>query len=207
MAMEIRKLPPLPVLRNLFSADPETGKLYWRKANHHRKKSLEAGGVATNGRRNVHIQGVTYAVSRILYALYTGRDPGANYIDHINGDPSDNRACNLRAVTPSENSMNKRPYGATGYRGVYYAKPLVDGEVRYKVQICRAVGRDENGKHLRKTYDFGYFANLADAIRKAEEAHEEWGSLQFVPEERRYPLKKAPKKVAAPIAAQVEVSL
>ena len=149
------------------------------------------------------MEAVTEAVSSIFYALYPGRDPGSNYIGHINGDPSDNRACNLRAVTPSENSMNKRPYGATGYRGVYYAKPLVDGEVRYKVQLCRAVGRNEEGKPILKTYDFGYFVNLTDAVRTAEEAYEEWGSLQFVPEERRYSLEKAPKKAAV----QVEVSL
>lgn len=45
--------------------------------------------------------------------------------DHINGDTLDNRKCNLRKCTNTENSRNaKRPVtNTTGYKGVYLNKP------------------------------------------------------------------------------------
>lgn len=180
--MFIRRLPPLPELKRLFCADPDAGTLHWKVAGRGRKGvGTEAGAAGFKGRRSVLIAGVSYATSRILWALYTGRDPGSNYIDHINGDPSDNRKCNLRCVTPGENAINKKPYGATGHRGVYYARTLRNGEPRYKVNICRVVDRDQNGKHIRKMYNYGYFTDLNAAIARAAEVHEEWGMLDFIP--------------------------
>jgi len=39
-------------------------------------------------------------------------------IDHINNNRLDNRKCNLREVTDSENAQNKRKRGDDGYIGV-----------------------------------------------------------------------------------------
>jgi hypothetical protein len=43
-------------------------------------------------------------------------------VDHINGDPLDNRRCNLRACTHSQNMMNRdaAPSNSSGYKGVYW---------------------------------------------------------------------------------------
>lgn len=185
----IQRLPPLPELRRLFTADPEAGKLYWREGSRGRRKDAEAGSSAKHGRRSVMINGKHYLVSRVLWALCTGRDPGAQYIDHVNRDSTDDRLCNLRAVTTSENATNKQAYGATGHRGVYLHKPLRDGTPRYVVQICRALGRTDDGRYIRKTYGYGTFANLADAIARAAEVHAEWGMLQFLPTDNN--MKKA----------------
>lgn len=44
-------------------------------------------------------------------------------IDHINGNGLDNRRCNLRSCTRSENLMNqKKTRGSSKYKGVYFYK-------------------------------------------------------------------------------------
>ena len=51
--------------------------------------------------------------------------PAGYLVDHINGDTLDNRLCNLRVCSASQNSMNK-PRGAnntSGYKGVCLHKP------------------------------------------------------------------------------------
>jgi len=43
--------------------------------------------------------------------------------DHINGNGLDNRRCNLRVCTRSQNNMNRRPSGCTSeFKGVYWNK-------------------------------------------------------------------------------------
>ena len=72
---------------------------------------------------------------------YAGRNPNAKLVtssmhkvimpceaplqtDHINGDPLDNRRCNLRIVTKHQNMMNckKSRANTSGFRGVYFYK-------------------------------------------------------------------------------------
>jgi hypothetical protein len=55
-----------------------------------------------------------------MHRLIMNAKPGEQ-VDHINGIPYDNRKCNLRIVSNSENSKNRtRPYSTnkSGYKGV-----------------------------------------------------------------------------------------
>ena len=56
---------------------------------------------------------------RLIWALQNGYFPDG-YIDHINGDPQDNRIENLREVTNRENCLNAHMYkhNTTGITGV-----------------------------------------------------------------------------------------
>lgn len=59
-----------------------------------------------------------------LHHFLIGKNPDG-YVDHINGNPLDNRRCNLRFVTPTQNSMNSRKTYSkrnSKYKGVGWSK-------------------------------------------------------------------------------------
>lgn len=62
----------------------------------------------------------SYLAHRVIWLLVTGDSP--EFIDHVNGDRSDNRWNNLRIVTKQENNQNraKPKSNKTGYIGVSY---------------------------------------------------------------------------------------
>lgn len=60
--------------------------------------------------------------------------PEGMYVDHINGDPLDNRKCNLRITTNQQNCENRQgPYKSnkSGYRGVSFDKQHQKWEAYY----------------------------------------------------------------------------
>lgn len=65
--------------------------------------------------------------------------PPDKQVDHINGDKLDNRLCNLRLATNSENCRTKRKANPTGYRGISFKKAInkwqasimIDGKRKY----------------------------------------------------------------------------
>ena len=87
-------------------------------------------------------------------------------VDHINGDPTDNRKCNLRISTHQNNSRNTklRSDSTTGYKGVSFAKRerKYRAYITFKKQIC--LGYFDNPISAAYAYDraakyyFGEFA-------------------------------------------------
>jgi len=78
-----------------------------------------------------------YAISNKgqLHRLIAGARDG-EHVDHINGDPLDNRRCNLRICTPGQNNANRHsassqlPQGVCRFKGGnrYGAKITVNGK-------------------------------------------------------------------------------
>lgn len=105
-----------------MSYDPETGKV-WTKSTIPRWAGRELGS-NKDGYKDVNLDGKNFRLHRVAYLLMTGNWPETGLeIDHINGDRSDNRWCNLRIATKSQNMMNRlsvRPDSKTGLRGVKY---------------------------------------------------------------------------------------
>lgn len=93
---------------------------------------------------------------RIIMVLCFGHIPENAEIDHINHVRDDNRLCNLRFVTGSENSRNKSvsSKNTTGVTGVYFSKT----RKKYRAQI----------KVNRKIMHLGMFDTLEEAAARAE---------------------------------------
>lgn len=83
-------------------------------------------------------------------------------VDHINHNKFDNRKCNLRICTPSQNCMNKslRSDNTTSASGVYWYKP----RNQWVAKICA----NKENIHL------GYFNEFEDAVKARKEAEEKY---------------------------------
>jgi len=75
------------------------------------------------GHMIVSYEGEQILAHRLAWFIFYGKWPEGT-IDHINGDPKDNRIENLRDVPHEENMRNckKRKDNTSGVTGVYYHK-------------------------------------------------------------------------------------
>lgn len=119
--------------------------------------------------RTVKIDYVRYKAHRLAFQYVYGREPNG-YIDHINGDPSDNRISNLRECDALENAHNakRRSDNTSGYKGVSWHKQLRKWTARIMV----------DKKHI----NIGVFDTAEKAYaaycKKALELHGEFAKLK-----------------------------
>ncbi len=109
--------------REIFWLDAGQGAVYWRETGkgRHAKRASRAG-FKKGGERymRVKLRGRLIALHRLVWCLQYGVWPDG-LIDHINGDPSDNRIANLRLADKrlnAENQRRARADNATGVLGV-----------------------------------------------------------------------------------------
>lgn len=166
------------LLRELISYDPDTGSMIWlpRRPDHFGYLGAKAlryfktwnsrflgkdafTSRCGNGYNQATILGQKTLAHRVAWAIAHGRWPVQ--IDHINGDRSDNRLCNLREVSQAENCLNLalRKKNRVGTNGVRWTKN------RWQATITVN----------KKRVHLGRFANLEDAIRVRREAEARYG--------------------------------
>lgn len=133
--------------RKLLAYDPETGQLTWRvNYGKRRHAGKRAGCVRGDGRHVVRVYDYLYYVHRIIWLLEYGVWP-AGHIDHMNGNPMDNRLMNLRDVPRHVNAQNQRKARRTSKTGLLGASPAgCPGEIgRYVAFIGWQGGRKNLG--------------------------------------------------------------
>jgi hypothetical protein len=133
--------------RQLLDYEPSTGALTW--------KSFRGGGAPATGTQagtktvygyiaiRVRALGQARPAHRIAWALTHGRWP-VQFIDHINGNRSDNRLCNLREADQTINSQNTRTARSTNKTTGLLGAHLHKASGRYAASI----GVNRKTKHL-----------------------------------------------------------
>jgi hypothetical protein len=140
-------------LFDFLNYDPETGVFIW-KVNTARSGKIGniAGNVNCRGYRSIWINGLQFYAHRLAWAMSHGEWPTLD-VDHINQNKSDNRICNLRNASRSENMFNrgKNKNNTSGVKGVSFCKDTNTWVSRIMVN--------------RKTIHVGRFADKHDALR------------------------------------------
>ena len=141
------------------------GHLYWKKKI---AKNIivgsKAGWISGAGNYDLMYQNKTYKVHRLIFALHHGYFP--KIIDHIDGNPLNNKINNLREATHSQNLQNSklRKDNKSGEKGVIWDK-------KYKKWRVSCVLN-------KKQYHGGYYKNLTEAIESVRklrtQLHEEF---------------------------------
>jgi hypothetical protein len=95
-------------VKDFFSYEKSTGKLFWKvKRSHNALIGEEAGCVEKrHGYRVIRVLNHRYKAHRIVWLYVYGKWP-SGIIDHINRNKTDNRVENLRDTTTQINNLNK----------------------------------------------------------------------------------------------------
>lgn len=93
---------------------------------------------------------VRYKAHRIIWKMIYGENP--KFIDHIDGNPENNKLHNLRSVTKQTNAKNQRlrSTNTSGVNGVSWK----EGKNIWRVRVR------ERDTHIH----LGHFANFEDAV-------------------------------------------
>ena len=108
-------------LKQLF--DYKDGHLYWKITKSNRLKvGQKAGAIAKDKRERISINWQLYLTHRLIYMFHHNNCP--EFIDHIDGNNSNNRIENLRPTTVPQNQWNRKLdiTNKSGIKGVCWDK-------------------------------------------------------------------------------------
>ena len=155
-------LPSQKKLQELF--DYRDGQLYWKEKTHSSiDLSKPAGCIGKGGYRTIQIKGKIYKAHRLVWKYHYGKDP-KEFIDHIDGNKTNNNMENLREATNQQNGFNRGPQknNKLGIKGVrkdgnkYRARIIINGKEKhlgmfFTIEEAMLV-REESEKKLFKEF-------------------------------------------------------
>jgi len=114
----------------VYDATSPTG-LRWRRRHCGAvPPDLSCGAMMVRGYWQFGCKGRQWRNNRVVWALHHG-DPGSRVVDHINGDPADNRIENLQAITQDRNVARATGSGVRKRNGRWAAQIQVEGRKRH----------------------------------------------------------------------------
>jgi hypothetical protein len=153
-------MPPYDKLSERLKYDPETGIGTWIVSPGNQVKNQTVAGCYNNwGYLIIRYNYKIYGGHRLFWYLQTKEDPGHFTIDHIDQNKKNNKFCNLRLATPTQQKQNVliTKNNTTGVRGIRWKESMQ----RYEARIVF------NGKRIQlgsfRTFD------QAVAVRQAKE--------------------------------------
>lgn len=170
MGVKVKDTPSVEYINECFVFNPKTGTLTWkerplyhfknewrRNQSNSRNRGKNVSCKEAGGYLVVKLEGQTYKAHRLIWKMFYGED--ATFIDHINGDRTDNRIDNIRSVSFSENTKNRKisKNNTSTHQGVYWHTK----HKKYGAYI------DVDGKRLHLSWTDS-FEEAKDARIKAE---------------------------------------
>lgn len=144
-------------LKKILHYDPETGVFTWLvKPSQIVKSGVRAGSFTPRNYRKISIKRKQFLEHRLAWLYVTGENLDT-FLDHINGNPSDNRFSNLRKATTFQNSANQgiRSDNKSGHKGICWNKKL-----------CKW---GSSIQYNHKQIHLGVFLTIEEAINSYEE--------------------------------------
>lgn len=137
------------------------GELYW-KIKHSRNVWIgrKVGSKTQRGYYQLQLNKKFYLNHRIIFLMHHGYLP--EYLDHIDGNPSNNKIENLRAATLTQNQYNTKLHknNNSGFKGVSWCNTTNNWRVRIQIKKVGKV--------------IGYFDDLELAGLVAQEARNKY---------------------------------
>ena len=135
------------------------GGLFNRYTRSSRAMKGERAGSVKDRYRSVGLGGEYHLEHRLIFLMHYGYLP--QFIDHIDGNPLNNRIENLRECTQTQNLANRQLFKTnnSGHKNVCWEKKNKKWRVR--------IGKDD------KRIDGGLYTCIDDAHKKACEMREE----------------------------------
>ena len=135
----------------------ESGNLYFRSDKYKQRKT---GTIDRKGYTRISFKGRLRRLHQLVYIYHHGAIPQGMQIDHIDGDPGNNKIENLRMVTYQENCWNKK---AT--KGYFLCKKTK----MYRVQIAVS----------NKKIEIGRFKTIEEAEKAYLKAKEKYHKVKI----------------------------